>query len=217
MPLPWIAPLEDVAQSSWVKLLEAIETGNFKEKQLANPSAYLYQIVNETVRAETKKYRGLTHKRVDGRYDFVQEHLGDLPVTLIAAPTPSPDETLELRLNLLQYIQTYLFEAIGNQRRMRRRLEELMGAMVGSGAEDVLSEALIKYFVMVVKIEGREAAGPQLIRWNALANEVLGSSLEFELALRVLGTIIRYLNTNDKRSFLDLRLEERAFVETPSG
>src|SRR5690349_19978727 len=88
-----------------------------------------------------------------------------------------------------------------------------MSAVVGSGAEDVLSEALIKSFVALITNEGRESASLELIKWNDVAIEVLGRSPEFELTLRVLATIIRYLRTNDKKAFLKLRLEERAFVE----
>jgi DNA-binding transcriptional ArsR family regulator/DNA-directed RNA polymerase specialized sigma24 family protein len=202
---------EDVAQSSWLKLLGALEENEFTEKQRSNPSSYLYHVVRETVKDYRPPMRRIQFVDIDSEFDEEQER--DLPEYLVASHTPSPDETLELRLHLLQYIQTYLFEAAGNQRKLRRRLEDLMGAVVGSGAEDVLSEALIKYFVRLAISEGSEAAAPQLKKWNALAIDVLGSSPEFELPLRLLGMIIRYLNTNDKRVFLELRLEERAFVD----
>jgi DNA-binding transcriptional ArsR family regulator len=196
---------EDVAQSSWVKVLETIETRNFSENQLAHPSNYLYQTIRKTVREETKKYEALSNKRI--QFVDIEDY------ELVEAPPPNPDEVLELRVRLLEYIRKYLFDTAGKPRQLQRRLEDLRSAVVRSGAEDVLSEALIKYFVGLATNEGRDSAAPELRKWNEVAVQVLGSSTEFELALRVLATIIRYLNTNDKKTFLDLRLEERAFVE----
>jgi DNA-binding transcriptional ArsR family regulator len=191
---------EDVAQSSWVKLLGAIEKGDFTPEQLAHPSNYVYEIISETVTAEIN-HQWPSNKRIQL-----------IKVDKLASPT-SPDEIVELRVRLLEYIRMYLFDTAEKAHNLRRRLEDLMGAVVESGAEDVLSEALIKYFVALVSSEGREAAAPELRKWNKIAIKVLGSSSEFDLVLRVLATIIRYVNTNDKTAFFDLRLEERAFVE----
>lgn len=200
-----VVSAEDVAQSSWVKVLEAIEQHNFSEKHLAHPTDYLYQTIRKTVTEETNKYEGLSNKRI--QFVNIEDH------ELVGAPPPNPDEVLELRFRLLAYIRRYLFETAGKSRRFQKRLKDLMDAVVRSGAEDVLSEALIKYFVGLVINEGRASAAPELRKWNEVAIRVLGSSPEFELALRVLATIIRYLNTNDKKTFLELRLEERAFIE----
>lgn len=200
-----VVSAEDVAQSSWVKVLEAIEKQNFSEKHLEHPSGYLYQIVRKTVTEETKKYEGLSNKRI--QFVDIEDY------ELVEAPPPNPDEVLELRVRLLEYIRRYLFETAGKPRQLRRRLEDLKSAVVRSAAEDVLSEALIKYFVGLATSEGRESAAPELRKWNEVAVQVLGNSAEFELALRVLATIIRYVNTNDKKTFLELRLEERAFIE----
>lgn len=195
--------VEDVAQSSWVKVLEAIEKGNFSEKQLAHPTNYLVKTIRDTVKDETKKW--FSSKRI--QFVDIEDY------ELLEAPPPNPDEVLELRVRLLEYIRMYLFETAEKPRRFPKRLKDLMDAVVRSGAEDVLSEALIKYFVGLVINEGRASAAPELRKLNEVAIRVLGSSPEFELALRVLATIIRYLNTNDRKTFLELRLEERAFVE----
>src|SRR5215204_6082283 len=81
---------EDVAQSSWVKVLETIETRNFSEKQLAHPSNYLYQTIRKTVREETKKYEALSNKRI--QFVDIEDY------ELVEAPPPNPDEVLELRV-----------------------------------------------------------------------------------------------------------------------
>jgi DNA-binding transcriptional ArsR family regulator len=204
---------EDIIQSSWVKFLSAIEKGEFTEKQIQNPSGYLYQIVNDTAKKEIRRYRGFNRKTISFDDDhFEQPRFSYLPDYLTGVNTPSPDEVLDLRVQLLRYTQSYLLEVSEDSRKLQQRLKELAEAVLGTGAEDVLSEALIRSFVILAK-EGKETALPQFEKWLGVANKTLGSYIEFELALRVLKTILLYVKTNDKRVVLDLRLEERAFLE----
>jgi hypothetical protein len=206
---------EDLVQSAWVKLLTDINAGEYTDQQIKNPSGYLYQLVNEASQEEARKQRGFAGKTLSF-YDeyFDRSRSAEYPEYLfVRDDRPDPDQVLELRARLLHYTQNYLLEVSDNSRKLKKRLRELLEAVVGSGAEDVLSEALIRSFILLAQDKDQDAVLQQLEKWYSQANQILGSNIEFELALRVLGTIIRYVNTKDKRILLELRLEERAFLE----
>lgn len=213
-------PTEDLVQSAWVKFLTDINTGEYTDQQIKNPSGYLYQLVNEAWQEESRKQRGFAGKTLSF-YDeyFDRSRFAEYPeyeypeYLFVRDDRPDPDQVLELRARLLHYTQNYLLEVSDNSRKLKKRLRELLEAVVGSGAEDVLSEALIRSFILLAQDKDQDTVLQQLEKWYSQANQILGSNIEFELALRVLGTIIRYVNTKDKRILLELRLEERAFLE----
>lgn len=213
-------PTEDLVQSAWVKFLTDINAGEYTDQQIKNPSGYLYQLVNEASQEEARKQRGFAGKTLSF-YDeyFDRSRSAEHPeyeypeYLFVRDDRPNPDQVLELRARLLHYTQNYLLEVSDNSRKLKKRLRELLEAVVGSGAEDVLSEALIRSFILLAQDKDQDAVLQQLEKWYSQANQILGSNIEFELALRVLGTIIRYVNTKDKRILLELRLEERAFLE----
>ena len=213
-------PTEDLVQSAWVEFLTDINAGKYTDQPIKNPSGYLYQIVNEAWQEEARKQRGFAGKTLSF-YDeyFDRSRSAEYPeyeypeYLFVRDDRPDPDQVLELRARLLHYTQNYLLEVSDNSRKLKKRLRELLEAVVGSGAEDVLSEALIRSFILLAQDKDQDAVLQQLEKWYSQANQILGSNIEFELALRVLGTIIRYVNTKDKRILLELRLEERAFLE----
>jgi DNA-binding transcriptional ArsR family regulator len=206
---------EDLVQNAWVRFLDKIKSGKHTSEQLKNPSAYLYQLLSDAAQEEAERQRRFAGKTLsfDEELHSERPRLVGYPEYLPAADRPSPDQVLELRVRLLRHAQGYLLEAPDNLRKFKKRLGELLEAVLRSGAEDVLSEALIRSFITVAGEDDEGAALRRLEKWYSCADQTLGSYSEFELALRILRTIIRYLSTRDKRVILDLRLEERAFLE----
>jgi DNA-binding transcriptional ArsR family regulator len=204
---------EDLAQDSMLEFLTEADAG--KVKEVKNYAAYLYRIVEDNAKRMSQRHaqrpdRGYASaergERAPERFQVRFEYLQD-------RSAPSPDQLLEMRALLLNKTLGYLFDAAASERRLKKRMDDLARELTENGADDVLSEGLIRCFILMSKDEDKAAGQSQLESWYKVAEEVLEPYMEFELTLRILGKIIRYSRTKDKRVLLELRLEERTFLE----
>jgi DNA-directed RNA polymerase specialized sigma24 family protein/DNA-binding transcriptional ArsR family regulator len=200
--------MEDLAQTALLKFLTRADSAPESLYEVNDFAAYLYRIVRDTAIVIERK-----EARRQGR-----EHIPELTEFqrridfLVERTPPSPDEVLEMRVLLLNRTLSYLLTA-GDKDNLIERLTELAREMSGSGAEDVLSESLIRSFILLYKEEDPDTEQLNLEEWYNISKEILESYLEYELTLRILEKIVRYSKTKDKRILLELPLEERTFME----
>lgn len=207
--------VEDLAQSSLVSFLTAADAGAPELEEGEDYSRYLHDIVRETAKDILQRH-GLRPKVKDHEEDGGSrrhEEPGAQLDYVIGRGTPSPDQVLELRALLLNKTIGYLMDDAGDEKRLRQRLTDFSREMTENGADDVLSESLIRCFILLSKDDDKETALSQMEDWYQVAGEVLEPYMEFDLTLRILEKIIRYSRTEDKRILLELRLEERTFME----
>ncbi len=77
----------------------------------------------------------------------------------------------------------------------------------------MFGESLIRCSLYLSAESEREQNLSRLKKWFKVIEEELNESDEFEIALRVIGKIISYTESKDKRVLLELRPEERTFLE----
>lgn len=77
----------------------------------------------------------------------------------------------------------------------------------------VFGESLIRCSLYLSAESEREQNLTRLKKWFKVIEEELNESDEFEIALRVIGKIISYTESKDKRVLLELRPEERTFLK----
>jgi len=208
---------DDLAQTALLKFLTMANSDPDKLDETKNFGGYLYKIVQFTAHEMGQKYSRRKNLEIPG--ESVLEYAPELTEFrrqhdyFIDRVAPNPDEVLEMRALLLNRTLSYLLDTEGNKSKLKRRLDELAREMSGSGAEDVLSESLIRCFILLSK-EGDEGAEQSTLKkWYKVTEEVLKPYIEFELTTRILEKIVRFSKTKDKRILLELRLEERTFME----
>jgi DNA-binding transcriptional ArsR family regulator len=199
---------EDLAQTALLKFLTAADSNPDELDEVKDFAAYLYRIVQNT---GLEMVRHESRRRGRESVPELTEFRRGLDYLMDRTP-PSPDEVLEMRVRLLNRTLGYLLTA-GDEKELRERLSELAREMSGSGAEDVLSESLIRSFILMYKEEDSDEGQLTLEEWYAISKEILEPYMEFDLATRILEKIVRYSKTKDRRILLELSLEERTFME----
>jgi DNA-binding transcriptional ArsR family regulator len=209
--------VDDLAQASLLKFLTEANQDPVKLYDHQNLTGYLYKVVQDEAREMGRKNTRRKVHEVSGD-DFSRpvaefsefrpqfEYLADRTV-------PNPDEVLEMRALLLKRTLSYLVDTAGNEKKLKKRLAELAQEMSGSGAEDVLAESLIRCFIALAKDDDKDTEQFTIEDWHRVTRDVLVAYKDFDLTLRILEKIVRYSKTKDKRILLELRLEERTFME----
>ncbi len=209
---------EDVAQTALLKLFKLIENAPERIEISNNPVGYLYTIVRHTASDFWRNHQQTTSVEISDRRrrQAVEAENQESEFSyerIIDENAVSPESILELRAVLLQKTQSYLLEDALNVRVLKRRIKDLASELKEAGADDVFGESLIRCSLYLSAESEREQNLTRLKKWFKVIEEELNESDEFEIALRVIGKIISYTESKDKRVLLELRPEERTFLE----